>query len=304
MISFLNLIRWQNILLIILVQILIKFALFNAFEVTTALSYINFGLLVLSSCFIAAAGNIINDIYDVDIDKINKPEKVIVGNLISEKRVFTLFIIFNVIGVGLGFFISSQIGKPEFAALFVIISALLYIYSSYLKQFILIGNLLISVLVSMSILIIGIFDLIPVLSMKDRLIQGLFFDIIKDYALLAFILTLIREIVKDIIDIDGDFNQGMKTLPIVIGRYRSGKIVFVLTLVPLFLVTYYIINYLYKMPIAVVYFIVLILAPLLFVCIKSFDAESKKDYLFISNLLKITMFFGALSLLLYPLILQ
>ena len=111
MINFFNLIRWQNLVLIILVQVLIKYALFDAFNVFTKLTLFNFILLVLATVFIAASGNIINDIYDVETDTINKPEKVIVGKSISEKAASNLFIAFSLVGVGIGFYLSNVIGK-------------------------------------------------------------------------------------------------------------------------------------------------------------------------------------------------
>ena len=96
MIDFLNLVRWKNLLLIALVQSLIKYALFPSFEATITLSDFQFTLLLLATLFIAAAGNIINDIYDVETDLVNKPNKIIVGKHISEKAAFNLFIIFNI----------------------------------------------------------------------------------------------------------------------------------------------------------------------------------------------------------------
>lgn len=304
MIKYLNLIRWQNILLIVLVQLLIKYALLEKFNVSTALDSLHFTFLVLSTCCIAAAGNIINDIHDVETDKINAPHKVLIGKSISEKTALNLFIILNVVGVSLGFYLSNTIEKPQFAGLFVVISALLYVYASNLKQTFLIGNIVISILVAMSILIVGIFELLPVITSQNSLQQALFFEILRDYAFFAFMLNFLRELVKDIQDIDGDYNQGMKTLPIVLGRQRASKLVFVLSLIPLFFICYYIVTYLYKQPITTVYFIVLIVAPLLIVAVKSFSAEQKKEFKTISFLLKITMLFGVLSLLMYPLLLN
>ena len=126
-----------------------------------SLNTFHFLLLVISTLCIASAGYIINDIYDVETDFINKPEQMIIGKSISEKTAYNLFIILNVMGVGIGFYLSYAIGKSELFALFVIISALLYVYASYLKQTFLIGNMVISVLVGLSILIVGIFELIP-----------------------------------------------------------------------------------------------------------------------------------------------
>ncbi|MFD1162529.1 geranylgeranylglycerol-phosphate geranylgeranyltransferase [Hwangdonia seohaensis] len=295
----LNLIRWKNLLLIALVQLLIKYAFLEPFGVDFGLTTLQISILVLATICIAAAGNVINDIYDVETDFVNKPDKLIVGKSISEKTAYNLFIALNVIGVGLGYYLSQSVGKSAFFSIFVIISALLYVYASYLKQTLLIGNIIISLLVALSLVVVGIFELLPVITTENRQTLFTFFKIILDYALFAFAINLIREIAKDIEDIDGDYKVGMRTLPIVIGRERAGNILFVLTLIPLFAVSYYTINSLYKNQIAVVYFLVFIIGPLFYISIKSFNAKTKKDYHKISNLLKLVMLFGMLSLLLY-----
>ena len=260
MISFFSLIRWKNLLLIALVQFLIKYALLEPFEVVRfTLNDFGFSLLVLATLCIAAAGNIIDDIYDVETDLVNKPNKVIVGKSVSEKTAFNLYIILTVIGVGLGFYISNLVGRSGFSAIFVIISALLYIYATYFKQTTLIGNILISFLVAMSLIIIGLFELLPVITEQNRETQLTFFKIIFDYSIFAFMINLLRELVKDIEDINGDYKAEMKTLPIVIGRERALKAIFGLSLIPLFAVTYYMITYLYKHYIVVGYFLIFII---------------------------------------------
>ncbi len=304
MLHFLNLIRWKNLLIIALVQVLIKYALFEPFNIDITLNWFGFSLLVLSTLCIAAAGYVINDVYDVETDLVNRPDKVIVGNAISEKTANNLFIILNVIGVLIGFYLSHLVGKSGFFALFVIISALLYVYASYLKQTLLIGNIVVSILVALSLIIVGIFELLPAINSQNQTTQLTMFNVLFDYALFAFIINLVREIVKDIQDIDGDHKVGMNTLPIVIGRDRARNVLFVLSFVPILAVVYYLSTYLYKHKIAVVYFLVLVVAPLILISIKIFNSKTKKDYQFISNLLKIVMLTGMLSMLLYPLILK
>lgn len=303
MISFFNLIRWKNLLMIAIAQLLIKYALLDSFGIKTSLDNLGITVLILATVCIAAAGYIINDIYDIDTDFINKPDKLIIDKTISEKTAYNLFIFFNILGVGIGFYVSNYVGKNAFFSLFVIISALLYVYASYLKQILLIGNIVISILVALSILIVGIFELIPSITPENRQFQLTFFKIILDYTLFAFMINLLREIAKDLEDIDGDYKASMNTLPIVFGRKRATILLFILTFIPLFGIAFYVINSLYKEPIAVGYFLLFIMGPLIYICIKSFNAESKKDYHHISSLLKLVMFFGMLSLLLYKYIL-
>ncbi len=297
--NFLNLIRWKNLLLIATVQLLIKYALLEPFGVQTALSSLGISLLMLATLCIAAAGYIINDIFDVETDSINKPEKLIVGKSISEKTAYNLFFIFNMVGVGVGYYVSHLVNKDAFFSLFVIISVLLYVYASYLKQMLLVGNIIVAILVALSLVIVGVFELLPTLTPLNRQTQLFFFKILLNYALFAFFINLLREIIKDMEDINGDYKAGMNTLPIAIGIERSAKVVFVLTIVLLFAVGYYVVNVLYKNQIMVLYFLVFIMGPLLYLAIKMFSANTKKEFHQMSQVLKLVMLFGMGSLLFY-----
>jgi len=307
MIHFLNLIRWKNLLIIALMQYLIKYALLLPFQeshgVLTTLSNFNFFLLVLATICIAAGGYVINDIYDIETDKINKPNRLIINKYITEKNGTTLFIVLNIIGVGLGFYLSNGIGKSEFFAIFFVASALLYIYSSSLKQIAIVGNVVVSLVVSLSILLVGIFELLPAINANNKAVQITFFKIIIDYAIFAFMINLVRELVKDMEDMDGDSKLGIQTLPVLIGRERANKIVFIFSLIPIFSITYYVITYLFKQQLVVGYFLILVIAPLIYVSIKLFNSEQKVQYKHISLVLKLIMLTGMLSLLLYNFIL-
>ncbi len=302
--QYLWLFRWKNLLIIALVQVLMKYALFPSFDAEVTLNWFSFSLLITSTICIAIAGYIINDIYDIETDLVNRPEKVIVGKSVSEKTANNLFIIFNIIGVFIGFYLSHLIGKSSFFALFVLISALLYIYATYLKRTVLVGNIVVSLLVGFTILIVGIFDLLPVVDDNNRADQLTMFKILLDYALFAFIINFVREMIKDIEDVDGDHKSGMNTLPIVIGRERARNITFVVSLVPILGLIYYLSTYLYQQVILVIYFLLFVAGPLIFVSIKIFQAKTKKDYKLISNVLKIILLLGLLSMLLYPIILN
>ena len=297
--NYLNLIRYQNLLFIALVQILIKFSLFFALGADTVLNSFGFFLLLIATLCIAAAGNIINDIYDVEIDKINKPKKVLIGKKIPERNANRLFIILNIIGVAIGFYLSNSIGKPGFAALFIVFSALLYLYSSYLKGILIVGNLLVSFLVAMSLIIVALFDLLPAITIQNQTSQSVVFKIILHYALFAFFINFIREIVKDLQDINGDKKGGMNTLAIAVGRKRTITIVFVLGVLLVLGVVVYMYEFIYNHETLLLYFLFAIVAPLLYFCMKSWSAETQKDYGSLSNLLKIIMFLGICSIPLY-----
>ncbi|HET8753875.1 MAG TPA: geranylgeranylglycerol-phosphate geranylgeranyltransferase [Salinimicrobium sp.] len=302
-ISFLKLIRLPNLLMIIGTQFLVKYFLFEAFGLDITLSDFGFILLVSSMVFLAAAGNIINDIFDVKTDAINKPEKQIIGSKISETAAYNWFFAFNILGVGIGFYLSNLIGKPSFTALFIIPSAMLYLYATQLKRTILVGNLVVSIMVAMIIVMVGIFDLYPAITPQNQTTQKVIFSILIDYSIFAFLVNFLREMVKDQEDIKGDYNAEMQTLPVVIGRSRTNKIIFFLGLLPLAGVVYYIYQYLYFNNLAVIYVLFFIVGPLLYFLVKIPTAKTKKHFRHLSLVLKLTLLFGILSIGLYPFIL-
>ena len=301
---FFRLIRYQNLLLIILTQVLIKYALFQPFGIAITLSDFGFFLLCLSTVCIAAAGNVINDIYDVETDRINKSSRQVIPIKISEASAFNIYFALSILGVGIGFYLSNIIGRPGFSAIFIFISALLYLYATYLKQILLVGNIVVSILVSMVIIIVGLYDLFPAITPENRQTQSIIFSILLDYALFAFFLNWVREMVKDQEDLTGDYNTGRNTLPIAIGRERANKIIFAIGLFPLIGVIYYTQQYLFNNLYAVLYAIILIIGPLLFFLINLLSAKTTKQYARLSLILKIIMVLGLVSIGLYPLILM
>lgn len=167
--KFLKLIRYQNLLIIALVQAVFHFGfLKQQQDLIVALNTVEFILLILATVCIAAAGYIINNIIDQETDEIAKPEKVIVGKHISENRAYNYYIGFNIIGVLIGFYISNLIFKESFAGIFIVVAFVLYLYATQFKQSLLAGNFLVSFLVAFSILLVGLFDLYPVITPETR----------------------------------------------------------------------------------------------------------------------------------------
>jgi 4-hydroxybenzoate polyprenyltransferase len=302
--AFLRLVRIENLLFIAGIQFLIKYALLVPFGVATALSGLHFTLLVIATVSLAAAGYIINDLQDGVADQINKPKKVALTQLISEKSAYNYFIGFNVLGVAIGFYLSNYIERPALVAFFIGISAMLYIYSTFLKYILIVKNLTIAVLAALVLIVVGIFDLMPALTEANQGGLQVIFLIILDYAFFAFSLTFLREIVKDIQDMDGDKNADLKTLPIVLGVQRTVTISFVLGVLHIVGVVYYIYQYLYKQPVAILYFLLLVIAPLIVFCILLWSRKTRQEFGQLATLLKIIMALGMLSMALYPWLLK
>lgn len=295
--KFLKLIRYQNLLIIALVQAVFHFGFLKQQKgLIVALNSVEFIILIIATVCIAAAGYIINNIVDQETDAISKPEKVIVGKHISEKTAYNYYIGFNIVGVLLGFFIANVVFKESFAAIFIVITFILYLYATQFKQSLLAGNFLVSFLVAFSILIVGIFDLYPVIINETRAFLGFLFQIMLIYSFFAFILTFIREVVKDIEDYDGDLKTGMNTLPISLGKVKTQKIIFVVSFIPLFMILYFLNTYLTNLEYVIYYVLALVVAPLLYFIAKLLQAKTQKDFSRLSFILKIVMITGILSI--------
>ena len=295
-VPFLKLIRYQNLLMLAFMQLIFRYGFFKNQNILLALADWQYGLLVLSTVLIAGGGYIINNIFDQNTDTINKPNTVVIGKSISETQAYNLYVGLTATGVAIGFYLSNVIVKPGFASIFILIAATLYLYATSLKQMMLIGNIIVALLLSFSVIIIGIFDLYPATGIDNQQQMGLFFSILLDYAIFAFMINLLREIVKDIEDTDGDYNQGMNTLPIAIGKSRTGKIVFGLSFIPLFFILFYINKYLFELLFVTVYLLLFVVGPLIFFTVKMWSATSKKEFHILSMLLKWILLFGILSI--------
>lgn len=291
--AFLKLIRFKNLLMIGFINCLIRFVLYPKFQYTPTLSNIEFALFTLSVICIAAAGNMINDYFDKATDAINKTNQPILK--FTNKSVFKIYGLLNLIGVAIGVYLTFQIDALILSITYIMAVMFLYLYSFKLKQIALIGNLTVSFLIGYSIALIGIIDVLPVLQ-QNSMVAGLYvFYIILGLTSFSIVLNFIRELVKDIEDINGDYASDMLTLPIVIGRKRTVHIAFtlaVLTIITIFgvVLRFDVNSYLF------IYAIILLILPLIYFCIKVLKATSKSDYHKMSSLLKLIMLLGILSI--------
>ena len=295
----LKLIRFQNLLMIALMQCIIRYGFLKLQKVELALADWQFALLVLSTIFIAAGGYIINDIMDQETDSINRPNQVIVGRSISESMAYNLYFGFTIAGALIGFYLSNLIYRDNFFGIFIITSLLLYIYATSFKQIAVIGNILVSLALALSVIIVGLFDIIPATDQVNRFQMMLWLELLFDYAVFAFLLNFIREIIKDLEDLNGDYNQGMRTLPIVIGVSRTAKVVAVITVIATVILLWYINNHLMNsgLYIATLYALVFLISPLIFAVVKVWTATTQKEFHLLSNVIKAVIFFGILFIL-------
>ncbi len=243
--QFLRLIRASNVLMVALTMVIIKFLVFEQFilrEVATTGLYddsvkfselfdlqanynFNFFLLVLSTCFIAAAGNIINDYFDIKADRVNRPDKIVIGKYIKRRWAIVLHWGFNSAGVLIGFYL-AWVYKSWWLALIPFFSVnMLWLYSTYLKRREFFGNFFVALLTALVIILSAHFMLLN-LPEADVFRAQFDYKIILNpsiflsglLAVFAFITNLTREIVKDLHDVRGDLKMNCRTIPIVHGE--------------------------------------------------------------------------------------
>ncbi len=291
---FFKLIRWQNLSMLVFIQILLKYVLFQNHQIITSLSCFDFTLLVTSIILIAAGGNVINDVLDTETDKINKPNKVLIGTIFSKVQAIIIYSLFTLLGIAIGTYLSFKMKSPILSLVFITISILLFSYSAYFKKIAVLGNLIVSLLISFSIVLLGIFDILPNIINPNN---SLTFNVILVYALFAFGMNFIREIIKDIEDIDGDNSVKMKTLPIIFGRKRTKDLIFILSLLFTFSLIYILVLNRYLNDYLLSYGFIFITIPLLYFCYQLYKCSSKQELIKLSSLLKLIMVFGILSLI-------
>jgi len=289
-----KLIRWKNLLLISYTFILLKFVLFPSFQIETLLSNFQFIILLVSVLLITASGYIINDIFDITADEINKPKKLIVSKLITIEKANSWYKITNTIGIFLGILLCLNIAKPTYSFIFIGAALLLYYYSKNLKGKPFIGNIIVSFLTAFSILILVIFDID--LSVES-ILNSLVINIVLLLSIFAFMISVAREMVKDIEDINGDYSLSLSTLPIVIGRKRTKRIIRLICFAPILLILFLAFNYSDEYKYTVLYLTVFTFIPLFYIFLKLRTVKTKKEYQKISLLLKIIMFLGVNSIL-------
>ena len=276
-------------------KLVVRYLFLAQSYVDLALTDINYILLVIATVCIAAGGYVINNIMDQDTDEIAKPQNRVVGVSISETVAYNWYIGLTIVGVGIGFYLSNVIYKPTFASMFILVATLLYMYATSFKQIPVLGNVVVALMLSTSIIIIGLFDILPAIDVDNRFRMKEAFDILIHYAIFAFIINLIREIVKDMEDMDGDYQSGINSLPIAIGVQKTKIIVGVLTVIAIAILAYYVNSNLFELDYVVYYAMILIVGPLIYFGVKLLNAATKKEYHHLSLVLKIILFFGILS---------
>jgi 4-hydroxybenzoate polyprenyltransferase len=303
--GFFRLIRFPNLFFIALTQFIFYYAIilpsFRAEQIVPGLSERDLFLVVAASMLIAAAGYIINDYFDLNIDRVNKPGKLVIGNIIRRRWAILWHLGFSLAGVILSVIVSVRIHNP-FPALFNVVTViLLWFYSTNFKKQLLIGNVVISLLTGWVVLVLYV-SVTPLSLELPSTPQFKALARVFKFAMLyggfAFIISLVREVVKDIEDMEGDARYGCKTMPIVWGIPVAKMFVTVWLIV---LICSLVIIQLYALQLnwwwSVLYSVVFIIAPTFMVLKKMSPAKTPAEFHEISTMIKLVMLTGILSML-------
>jgi 4-hydroxybenzoate polyprenyltransferase len=247
--AWLKLIRWQNLLIVFLTQLLawacVIVPMHAYSEVPVLITSNNFIFLSLSTVLIAAAGYIINDYFDIKIDAINRPHKMILEKRIPLRIAIIMHTVYNVVGISLAIIVARRAGHYSLALLQVGCTLLLWVYSTSYKRKFMTGNVVVALLTALTIITLMLFEPAiwhyatrpPFLQTTQGIIPNPVW-VLGIYAYFAFMLTWMREIVKDMEDFKGDAEEGCITMPIKWGLLRSVRftqLLGVLSVIPLFI---------------------------------------------------------------------
>ncbi len=306
--AFFKLIRWKNLLIIALTMIamreLIIVPVFAHYDVEVSFSIWGFCSMVLSTILIAAGGYVINDYYDMRIDRINKSEKMIIGTSISRRKTIFLHLWLNIYGVLFG--ILASIAAHRFWYIFIFIGTviLLWLYSVKFKKNVFWGNLLIALLTAITPLLVGITEYFAVedsinsWNLNQIRAVKMAMQVIIFFSVFAFLFTLIREIIKDCEDLIGDKANNINTIPIAIGLTKTNFIIFGLSIISMVFIAFVWYAYLGKTGIfgnnllPPLYLLVFVMLPTLFVAVRSLFGTAKIKYTRLSKFVKLIMLFG------------
>ncbi len=304
--AMLRLVRLPNVLIVVLTMLLMRYCIFSPYLYGTLPGSMSpglwYGLLVLVTVVITIGGYVINDYFDAGIDRINRPDSQVVTRAVSRRAAIKIHIILNSVAILLGFFLAWRLKAISFGFIFPFVSGMLWLYSAKYKRLFFWGNAMVAALSSFVILVAWLFEffwlrldpmqfaaMLAVIPWVNRIVLA--------YALFAILISMVREIIKDMEDTEGDRAEGCRTLPIVLGIGVTRIITAVLLVSTMALLGFaQVILFRLSMNMAAWYLLFTVQLPSLFFLIRLFQAKNKADYHDLSTLCKMIMLAGILSM--------
>ncbi len=323
-IAFTKLIRLPNLLIIVLTQYAIRFGIMypillsisDDVEMGFQMPELDFFLLSLSTVMIAAAGYIINDYFDVKVDRVNRPEKIIVGKYIRRRMAMGAHLLINTIAILIAGYLAYKIGNWKLIFIQLISAGALWYYSTMFKKQVLVGNVVVALLAGLVPFVAGLYELILQHANIDSSVNKLLFflevetpfddvkyilvEVLRNimywvlgFSFFAFMSTMVREIIKDIEDYEGDKKYFSNTLAVIHGKQKAKLVAQGIAVVMIGLIGY--LQYIQlqaKDMASFMYFLFAVQVPLVYVIAKLKSAQNKADYSKLSTYMKLIMLMG------------
>jgi len=290
-------------MIIALIMFFFKFFLFDvalAFEgIESPITNWQFVWLVATYVILAAGGYAINDYYDIGMDEINRPEKIVLRNKIPYSAGQNLFFILTAVGLLSGLGLAWVLNVTTLYFLPAFVAALFWFYSTKYKREFLSGNIAVGVMAALNILIVYLYFLLAFPRIENFPISMYSFinKVVFIYATFAFLVTFIREVVKDIPDMEGDKEFDCVNLPIKYGVKTTKTILLVLSALFLLVLGYFGYYAVGLKKMYLMYYIFIILIPFWIYFMRGlYKANEKKDFTDLATLLKLYMLAGIFSL--------
>jgi len=330
-IAFIKLIRLPNLLIIALTQYAIRYGIIELFlsnfsadvEIGLLMSDLDFFLLSLSTVMIAAAGYIINDYFDIKIDRVNRPDKIIVGKYIKRRVCMGAHIVINTLAIFIAAYVAYQMHDLKLVLIQIISVSILWYYSVNFKRQVIVGNVVVALLAALVPFVAGFYEYLLQINAIDDTVnrimffveEGTPFEYVKvlfesllvnimywvlGFSFFAFLSTIIREVVKDIEDVEGDKKYDSKTLVVVYGIKKSKLFAQVFAIVMFGIIAYLqYTQFLSKDLVSVMYLSFTVQAPLVYTIYQLQVSKNKSDFTKMSLLMKLVMLAGILYIGLY-----
>ena len=290
--KYIQLIRFKKLLLLVFLQFILRYGFLKLNKIELALPDVQYCLLVLSTVLIVAGGYVLSSILKQQNNS-QYPESISISKSISENEAYNIYFVLNIIGVLIGYYLSNQIQRPGFLVFFILIATLLYFYATQLQQIRLLQNIVVALMMPLSIIIIGFFDLFPATDASNKEIMRTYFSILLDYAFIAFIINFSYEIIKDLENARYSTKQSLQNFNTNTSKYVAAF----LLLVAIIFILLYINNYLVQNNLfyATFYILFFITAPLIYVFIRLINSKIKAEFYQLSTILQWIIFLGILS---------
>ncbi len=306
--AFFKLIRWPNLLIIFLSMVFMLFLIIRPVlgsqEAPFGMSLLHFALLVIAMLFIAAGGYIVNDIKDQEADAVNHNGKNQVGTVFSQKQAALSYVVLTILGLFAGTYLSFLLQKTQYTLVFLLIVGLLWYYAERYQCQALVGNIVVAFLSALSFGLVWLFEIftlqshaiaLPILPERIKLVNAL----VIIYVGFAFLSSLLREIVKDIEDIEGDEQVGCLTYAVAHGQKKAKIAALIINIIGLVSAIYIQWFFYSKALIILFWYFMLIDVLFLFIFIKLLRARLKTDFSHLSLWIKLLMLSGIISMALF-----